>query len=37
VLAVVDDFAGAGMLPGRGSAAEEGTLFEEGDAKTGVG
>jgi hypothetical protein len=37
VLAVVHDFAGAGMFPGGGAAAEEGTLLEEGDAETGVG
>ena len=37
VLAVVDDFAGAGMFPGGSTAAEEGTLLEEGDVETGVG
>ena len=37
VLAVVDDFAGAGMLVGRSAAAEEGTLLEERDAEAGVG
>jgi hypothetical protein len=37
VLTVVDDFAGAGMLPGGSSAAEEGALLEQGDAKTVVG
>jgi hypothetical protein len=37
VLAVVDDFAGAGMLPRRGAAAEEGTLFEQRHVETGVG
>ncbi len=37
VLAVVDDFAGAGMLVGRSAAAEIGTPLEESDAKAGVG
>ena len=37
VLAVVDDFAGAGMFPGGGAATEEGTLLEEGDAEALVG
>jgi hypothetical protein len=35
VLAVVDDLAGAGMLIGRGAAAEVGAALEEGDAVTG--
>ena len=37
VLAVVDNFAGAGMFLGRSAAAEEGALLEQGDAETGVG
>jgi hypothetical protein len=37
VLAVVDDFAGAGMFPGGGAASEEGTLLEKRDAESGVG
>ena len=37
VLAVVDDFAGAGMLVGRSASAEVGAALEESDAKAGVG
>jgi hypothetical protein len=37
VLTIVDNFAGAGMFPRRGAAAEEGALLEQGYAKTGVG
>ncbi len=37
VLAVVDDFAGAGMLVGGGASAEVGTALEQGDAEAGVG
>jgi hypothetical protein len=37
VLAIVHDFAGAGMLPGGGAASEERALLEEGDAETRVG
>jgi hypothetical protein len=37
VLAVVDDFSGAGMFPGGSAASEEGTLLEEGDAEALVG
>ena len=37
VLAVVDDFSGAGMFVGRSAAAEEGALLKERDAETGVG
>jgi len=37
VLAVIDDFAGAGMLVGRGASAEVGAALEEGDAEAGIG
>ena len=37
VLAVVDDFGGAGMFPGRGAAAEERTFLEESGAESRVG
>jgi len=37
VLAVVDDFAGAGMLVGGGASPEVGAAFEESDAEAGVG
>jgi hypothetical protein len=37
VLTIVDNFAGAGMFPGRGAASEERALLEQGYTKTGVG
>jgi len=37
VLAVIHDFAGAGMLVRRCSSAEIRTALEEGDAKSGIG
>ena len=37
VLAVVDDFAGAGMLVGRSAAAEIRAAFKQGDAKARIG
>src|SRR5258708_26808990 len=37
VLAVVDDFAGAGMLVGGSASAEVGAALEEGDAEVGIG
>ena len=37
VLAIVDDFSGAGMFVGRGTAAEEGALLEDRHPKPGVG
>jgi hypothetical protein len=37
VLAVVDDFACAGMFPGGSASAEERTLLEERDAESFVG
>ena len=36
VLAIVDNFSGAGMLVRRGAAAEERSLLEERDPKSGV-
>ena len=36
MLAVVDDFAGAGMLVGRRSAAKERARFKKGHAKAAV-
>jgi len=37
VLAVVDHFAGAGMLVGGGAAAEIWSALEEGNAETRIG
>ena len=37
VLAVVDHFAGAGMLVGRSASAEVGAALEERDAEAGIG
>src|ERR1700675_1005982 len=37
VLAVVDDFAGSGMLVGRCASAEIGPALKERDAKAGIG
>ena len=37
MLAVVDHFAGSGMLVGGGASAKIGTALEERDAETGVG
>jgi hypothetical protein len=36
VLTIVDNFAGAGVFPGGGTAAEERTLLEEGHVEAGV-
>ena len=37
VLAVVHDFAGAGMFVGRSAAAEVGAALEDGDAEAAAG
>ena len=37
MLAIVHNFTGAGMLPGGSASAEERTLLEERDPKSGVG
>src|SRR6202034_2024905 len=37
VLAVIDDFTGAGMLVRRSAATEVGAAFEESDAEAGIG